>query len=103
MSPHKSVTDLVLGGWRARRAGDDPPSTTGTLQWHHTELGRRTDDEQYRIVRHGDGWVLLDAEWNGLAVARTIKDAQQLAERLARRLPRGTSESSQSFQKMRGQ
>ena len=94
---HKSVTDLVLGGWRARR-GDDPPSTTGTLKWHHTELGRRTDDERYRIVRHGDGWVLLDAEWNDLGVARTIEEAQQLAERLAARLPRGTSQTSEKSQ-----
>lgn len=89
---HKSVTDLILGGWRARR-GDDPPSSTGTLTWHHTELGRRTNDDRYRIVRHGDGWVLLDAEWNDLGVARTIEEAQQLAERLARRSAHTTPEA----------
>jgi hypothetical protein len=55
------------------------------LTWHHTELGRRTTCEQYRIVRHGDGWVLLDADWTSLGVARTIEEAQQLAERVAKR------------------
>ena len=64
------------------------------MKWHHTELGRRTDDEQYRIVRHGDGWVLLDAEWHDVGVCRSIEEAQQLAERLARRLPRGTQDVS---------
>lgn len=72
-----------------------------TLRWHHTELGRRTDDERYRIVRHGDSWVLLDAAWNDLGVCRTIEAAQQLAERLAARtttLPRGTSQTSEKSQ-----
>jgi hypothetical protein len=65
------------------------------LQWWHTELGRRTPDETYRVVRQNGGWQLLDREWLPLAPpCATIVEAQQIAERLAARaaaLPRGTS------------
>lgn len=86
MSPRKAASDLVLGGPRVRRT--EPPAVSGVLRWLHTELGRRTPDEQYRIVRQGGGWQLLDVEWMPLAEpVETIHAAQQLAERLAARRP----------------
>lgn len=55
-----------------------------TLHWLHTELGRRTADGTYRVVRQNGGWQVLDAEWAPLAnPCPTIKEAQQVAERLA--------------------
>jgi hypothetical protein len=67
------------------------------MKWLHTELGRRTLDATYRVVRQHGGWQLLDREWLPLAPpCTTIVEAQQLAERLAARaakLPRGTSDS----------
>lgn len=95
MSPRKAAADLVLGGPRVRRV--EPPDASGLLKWHHTELGRRTADGAYRIVRQHGGWQVLDAEWAPLAdPSPTIPEAQQLAERMAARaarLPRGTSDS----------
>lgn len=59
---------------------------TGRLSWVHTEFGRRTDCERYRIVRKGDGWQLLDADWDPLAKpVLTIAAAQRQAERCAER------------------
>ena len=73
-----------------------------TLKWLHTELGRRTPDETYRVVRQRGGWQLLDREWEPLAPpCDTIAEAQQLAERMAARtarLPRGTSQTSEKSQ-----
>lgn len=61
------------------------------LHWFHTELGRRTDDETYRIVRQGGGWQLLDTNWDPLAPpSATIAEAQQIAERLAARAAANT-------------
>lgn len=81
--PRKLAADLVLGGPRVRRT--EPADTTGTLAWHHTEFGRRTDCETYRIVHKAAGWLLLDAEWNPIGdPVPTIPIAQQLAERHAR-------------------
>lgn len=58
----------------------------GVLRWHHTELGRRTDDEQSRVVRQGTAWQLLVAKWEPLAKpVATIAAAQRQAERLAER------------------
>jgi hypothetical protein len=57
---------------------------TTPLTWQHTEFGRRTPCGTFRIVHKGDGWQLLDAEWNPLAEARSIAAAQQIAERFAR-------------------
>lgn len=79
MSPRKSAAALVLGGRRV----EPPDLQCGHLHWHHTELGRRTDDEAFRIVRMGDGWALLDAAWNSLGVCRTIPEALQLADQIA--------------------
>lgn len=80
MSPRKSAAALVLGGRRT-----EPPDLRGCrLSWHHTELGRRTHDAAFRIVRQGDAWALLDADWNTLGGCRTIADAQQLADHLTR-------------------
>jgi hypothetical protein len=80
----KAAADLVLGGPRTRRA--EPTHQTGTLTWHHTEFGRRTDCETYRVVREGDGWQLLDADWTPIGSwAPTIDQAQYQAERHAAR------------------
>jgi len=94
MSPRKAATDLLLGGPRVRR--HDPPMQTGALTWQHTEFGRRTICETYHVVHQGEGWQLLDADWNPLAPAvRTIEEAMHQAERHAARavaaLPRGTA------------
>jgi hypothetical protein len=57
-----------------------------TLTWQATEFGRRTPDGRYRIVHTGEGWQLLDREWNALAPAtRKIPEAQALAEHVERR------------------
>jgi hypothetical protein len=90
MSPRKSAADLTLGG---RFKEPATPTSTGTLRWHHTELGRRTDCGRYRVVHSGDGWVLLDANWNDLGVARMIIEAQQLAERLESRKAQNAQDS----------
>jgi len=71
------------------------------LVWHHTEFGRRTACQTYRIVRHAAGWQLLDAHWDPLAApVATVALAQQIAEgvalRAARARARGTSPTSQT-------
>jgi len=76
--PRKSSADLTLGGPRFGRQAEP----VGTLVWHHTELGRRTDDERYRIIRAGDAWQLLDHNWNALALPGTMEDMYRAAERL---------------------
>jgi hypothetical protein len=59
---------------------------SGQLTWDHTEFGRRSTCEQYRIVRTGAGWHLLDADWDPLAPpVATIRAAQRQAERWAAR------------------
>lgn len=65
------------------------------LSWHHTEFGRRTDCETYRVVREGDGWQLLDVDWNPIGdpvatIAAAMNEADRQASRAAR-VPRGTS------------
>ena len=65
---------------------DGAPVTLARLSWHHTEFGRRSDDERYRIVHNSaGGWWLLDADWNPIATAPTIPAAQNRAEMLAGR------------------
>jgi hypothetical protein len=64
------------------------------LAWHHTEFGRRTACETYRIVHRGGGWQLPDADWNPLAEpVATIDAAQATAARLAARVSRGTPDT----------
>lgn len=93
MSPRKAAADLVLGGPRTRRA--EPAHQTGTLTWHHTEFGRRTDCETYRVVREGDGWQLLDADWTPIGSwTPTIDQAQYQAERHAARAARDSTWNS---------
>lgn len=76
MSPRKAAADLLLGGPRVRRT--DPPMQTGSLTWHHTEFGRRSACETYHVVHQGDGWQLLDADWNPIGPAvPTIDQALQ--------------------------
>jgi len=79
--PRKSSADLTLGGPRFGRQ----PDPVGTLVWHHTEFGRRTDDERYRIIRVGAAWQLLDAEWNALTLPGTMAEMMLAAERLVAR------------------
>jgi hypothetical protein len=71
------------------RRDDQPPNDPAKivlLTWHHTEFGRRSTCEQYRIVRTGAGWQLLDAQWEPLAKpVATIPAAQRQAERCAAR------------------
>lgn len=64
----------------------DPIVTRPRLAWHHTEFGRRSACEQFRIVHHPTaGWALLDAEWNPLATSSTVAGAQDRAEQIAAR------------------
>jgi hypothetical protein len=56
------------------------------FRWHHTEFGRRSDCETYRIVRDGVGWQLLDCEWNPIGDwTPTIEAALYQADRAAAR------------------
>lgn len=86
-APPSAPPPTAAGGASSGVFVSHVPSATRepTVKWLHTELGRRTADGTYRIVRQGDGWVLLDAEWKDLGVCRTIDEAQQLAERIAKR------------------
>jgi hypothetical protein len=66
---------------------DGAPVSASRLTWHHTEFGRRSTCERYRIVHEGGAWSLLDADWNAIAVNyATIAAAQQRAEQHADRL-----------------
>ena len=59
------------------------------LTWHHTELGRRSTCERYRILRQGDNCRLLDGEWNPLGeLCPSIEAAQRLAEQIEARARR---------------
>ena len=80
----KTATELTLGSRRRQALPDHAPG--GALRWHHTEFGRRTDCERFRLVyRDRGGWQLLDADWNILADPTDMLTAMQLAERLAKR------------------
>jgi hypothetical protein len=71
--------EFTGAAWHRRRV------PINVLTWHHTEFGRRTDCERFRIVHQGASWQLLDADWNPLGAAPTIAAAQQLAERVVAR------------------
>jgi hypothetical protein len=59
------------------------PVNSGTLTWHHTELGRRTDCGRYHACRVDyDHWQLYDVEWDRIGGrVKTLVEAQTLAER----------------------
>lgn len=59
-----------------------------TLIWDHTELGRRSSDERYHIVRDGFSARLFDVDWNLIAECPSLREAQLLAERIDRKTPR---------------
>ena len=69
---------------RVRRT--DPPMQTGTLSWSHTEFGRCSTCETYHVVHQGEGWQLLNADWDPIGPPqRLIEDAMYAAERHATR------------------
>ena len=80
--PKKIAADLQLGGSRLRRE-PSAPSSTGVLQWRHSEFGRVTTDGRFRVMSLRN--ELLDVNWNSLGTFKSMADAQQHAERLARR------------------
>lgn len=75
------------------------------LRWHHTEFGRRTDCETYRIVREGEGWQLLDADWTPIGpwsptIGAALNQADRVAARAAAKCStRNVSEVAASSQK----
>jgi hypothetical protein len=72
--------------WQWAFVFTDGAPVTRRLAWHHTEFGRRTDDERLHIVhQRGGGWELLNTAWDVIGTAPTIADAEQLAERLEAR------------------
>lgn len=58
------------------------------LTWDHTELGRRSSDERYHIVRNGWTVRLFDVNWDLIAACQSIGEAQQLAERIDQKAKR---------------
>jgi hypothetical protein len=81
------VQQLRLAWQWAFVFADGAPVSAPRLTWHHTEFGRRSTCERYRVVHEGAGWSLLDADWNTIAVNyATIAAAQLRAEQHAERL-----------------
>lgn len=80
--PKKSAADIQLGGSRLRRE-PPAPASTGVLTWYHSEFGRVTSCRRFRVMSVDN--ELLDANWNSLGTFKSMADAQQHAERLARR------------------
>jgi hypothetical protein len=82
-----SATQLrLVWQWAFVFTDGAPVTAAPRLTWHHTEFGRRSDCERYRIVHNpAGGWWLLDARWDPIAAARDIAHAQQLAQQRAAR------------------
>ena len=57
------------------------------LAWEGTELGRRSTDRQFQIVRNfkAGGWRLLDAAWIEIATLPSLAAAEYRAEQIAAR------------------
>jgi hypothetical protein len=80
------ATQLRLGWQWAFVFTDGAPVSAARLTWHHTEFGRRSDCERFRIVHNtAGGWWLLDADWNPIATTPDIPAAQQRAQQRAAR------------------